>query len=55
MKSYKKFFKKSKVIPIDQFYKNVLFDSKYGYYNSQFPFGDKGGFITAPKISNLFS
>ena len=55
MKSYKKFFKKSKVIPIDQFYKNVLFDSKYGYYNSQFPFGDKGDFITAPKISNLFS
>ena len=55
MKSYKKFFKTSKILPIDQFYKNVLFDNKYGYYNSQFPFGNKGDFITAPKISNLFS
>ena len=26
-----------------------------GYYNTQQPFGDKGDYITAPKISNLFS
>ena len=33
----------------------MFFMIKFGYYNSKLPFGDKGDFITAPKISNLFS
>ena len=55
MKTKKIFFKKSKIIPVDKFFQNVLFDKKYGYYTSRMPFGKKGDFITAPKISNLFS
>ena len=33
----------------------MLYDKKDGYYNSKFPFGKNGDFITAPNISNLFS
>ena len=49
------FFKNSKILPVDSFLKNVLYDKKFGYYNSKFPLGKKGDFITSPKISNLFS
>jgi cyclopropane-fatty-acyl-phospholipid synthase len=55
MKCNIKFFKKSKTIPIDEFFKNVLYDKKFGYYSSKFPFGTEGDFTTSPKISNLFS
>ena len=55
MKSNTKFFKKSKVLPVDEFFKNVLYDKKVGYYASKLPFGEKGDFITSPKISFLFS
>jgi len=55
MKSNLSFFRKSKVLPIDKFFENVLYDNKKGYYTTQQPFGVKGDFITAPKISNLFS
>ena len=55
MKSNLKFFKKSKSLPIDKFFYSVLYDKKYGYYSSKYPFGEKGDFITAPKVSNLFS
>ena len=55
MKSNIKFFKKSKTLPVDEFFKNVLYDKKFGYYASTFPFGEKGDFITSPKISFLFS
>jgi len=55
MKSNLKFFKKSKILPVDEFFKNVLYDEKFGYYASKFPFGEKGDFITSPKISFLFS
>ena len=55
MKSNLKFFKSSKILPIDKFFKNVLYDRKFGYYNSQLPFGNEGDFITSPKISILFS
>ena len=55
MKTKKVFFKKSKVIPIDKFFSNVLYDKKLGYYNSKIPFGKEGDFVTSPKISNIFS
>ena len=49
------FFKKSKILPTDKFFRNVLYDKKFGYYTSQMPFGKSGDFITSPKISNIFS
>ncbi len=55
MKSDLKFFKKKKCLPIDSFFKNVLYDKKFGYYTSKQPFGKEGDFITSPKISNIFS
>ena len=55
MKSNLKFFKKSKILPVDVFFQNVLYDNKIGYYATKQPFGEKGDFITSPKISNLFS
>ena len=55
MKSDIKFFKKSNLLPVDEFFKKVLYDNKSGYYASKLPFGEKGDFITSPKISSLFS
>ena len=55
MSSEAKFFKKSKALPVDKFIENVLYDNKVGYYNSNFPFGNKGDFVTAPTISRLYS
>ena len=55
MKTNKLFFKNSKTLPVDKFLTNVLYDKKIGYYTSQIPFGEKGDFITSPKISYLFS
>ena len=55
MKSNLKFFKKKKFLSVDKFFQNVLYDKKNGYYNTSKPFGKNGDFITAPKISNLFS
>jgi NADH dehydrogenase [ubiquinone] 1 alpha subcomplex assembly factor 7 len=55
MKSNIKFFKSSRILPVDEFFKNVLYDNKLGYYASKLPFGEKGDFITSPKISYLFS
>ena len=49
------FFKKSKILPTDKFFSNVLYDKKFGYYTSQMPFGKDGDFITSPKISSIFS
>jgi len=49
------FFKKSKTLPTDKFFRNVLYDKKIGYYTSQMPFGKSGDFITSPKISSIFS
>ena len=55
MKSNLKFFKKKRSLAVDQFLQKVMYDKKIGYYNCKQPFGKKGDFITAPKISNLFS
>jgi len=49
------FFHNTKILPVDKFFENVLFDKKIGYYESKFPFGNKGDFITSPGISKLFS
>lgn len=55
MKTNNKFFCNSKSLPVDVFFHNVLYDKKNGYYNNKSPIGDKGDYITAPKISKLFS
>jgi cyclopropane-fatty-acyl-phospholipid synthase len=55
MKSKLKFFKNSKVISIDEFFKNVLYNKKFGYYSSKLPLGKNGDFVTSPKISSVFS
>ena len=55
MKNNQNYFQRSKTIPIDKFFYNVLYDKKNGYYSSKLPFGSSGDFITAPGISNLFS
>ncbi len=55
MKSNQKFFKKSKFLPVDNFFENVLYDNQFGYYKTKKPFGLDGDFITSPKVSNLFS
>jgi len=46
--------KEKKSIPLDQFINISLYDKKLGYYMKKNPFGQKGDFITAPLISNLF-
>ena len=53
--SKNKYFFKKKILPVDKFFEQVLFDKKKGYYSTKFPFGKKGDFITAPGISYLFS
>ena len=55
MNSDLKFFKKSKFLSLDNFFKNVLYDIKFGYYSTKQPFGKDGDFVTSPKISKLFS
>jgi len=55
MISNKSFFNNSKMLPVDQFIENVLYNKKTGYYSSKIPFGKKGDFLTAPGVSNLFS
>ena len=50
-----KYFKKSKIVPIDRFIERVLYDERYGYYSKENPFGKNGDFITSPEISFLFS
>ena len=55
MKTNYKFFCNSKSLPVDDFFHNVLYDKKNGYYNIKSPIGNKGDYITAPKISKLFS
>ena len=42
-------------LPLDKFINWSLYDKNFGYYMKKNPFGKKGDFITAPKISRLFS
>ena len=55
MKSNLKFFNKKRCLPVDEFFQKVLYDKKNGYYSTKQPFGEKGDFVTAPRISYLFS
>ena len=47
--------KKNKLISLDKFIDDSLYNEKFGYYMKKNPFGSKGDFITAPNISILFS
>jgi len=47
--------KNSKIVPIDKFIENALYNNQNGYYSNKNPFGKSGDFITSPGISSLFS
>ena len=47
--------KLNKMVPLDKFVEDALYNKKFGYYTNNISFGKKGDFITAPIISNLFS
>ena len=55
MSSLSKYFSGSKVIPIDKFISNALYNKDYGYYSKKIPFGKDGDYITSPGITSLFS
>ena len=50
MKDYK-----NKIISLDKFIENSLYDKRDGYYMSKDPFGKKGDFITSSNVSIFFS
>tara|TARA_A100000164_G_scaffold225173_1_gene199584 strand:- start:1611 stop:2705 length:1095 start_codon:yes stop_codon:yes gene_type:complete len=54
MKKINKLFFKKKSMPLDSFLDKVLYHRNFGYYQNKNPFGEKGDFVTAPNISNLF-
>ena len=41
-------------LSLDKFINLSLYDKKFGYYMKKNPFGKKGDFVTAHKISRLF-
>ena len=46
---------KKKILTIDKYINEALYNSKFGYYMKNNPFGRKGDYITSPNISVLFS
>jgi NADH dehydrogenase [ubiquinone] 1 alpha subcomplex assembly factor 7 len=46
---------KNKILSLDKYIDEALYNKKSGYYMNVNPFGKKGDFITAPNISILFS
>ena len=54
MKIVNKIFKKSKILTLDNYLDEVLYNKQHGYYSKKNPFGTKGDYVTAPNISNLF-
>ena len=55
MKNLDKILSNYKNLPMDEFYKHVLYNKKYGYYFKKNPIGKKGDFVTSPGITFLFS
>jgi len=47
--------KKNKILTVDRYIYEALYNKKTGYYMSIDPFGKKGDYTTAPNISILFS
>jgi NADH dehydrogenase [ubiquinone] 1 alpha subcomplex assembly factor 7 len=47
--------KNYKLLTLDKYIEEALYNKKFGYYMKSDPFGEKGDFITAPNISVLFS
>ena len=47
--------KNKKIISLDKFIDQSLYNKKSGYYMKKNPFGKKGDFVTSPNISILFS
>ena len=46
---------KKKILSLDKYINEALYNKKFGYYMKKNPFGKKGDFITSPNISVLFS
>ena len=46
---------KEKILTLDKYINEALYNSKTGYYMKKNPFGLNGDFITSPNISILFS
>ena len=46
---------KKKIIPLDKYIEEALYNDASGYYMKKNPFGKDGDYITAPNISILFS
>ena len=44
-----------KILSIDNYINEALYNKKFGYYMKKNPFGEKGDFVTSPNISILFS
>jgi cyclopropane-fatty-acyl-phospholipid synthase len=47
--------KKNKILTMDKYIHEALYNNKTGYYMTANPFGKKGDFTTSPNISILFS
>ena len=47
--------KKNKILTLDKYINEALYNKKFGYYMTTNPFGKKGDYITSPNISILFS
>ena len=45
--------KDTKLVSLDKFIEESLYNKDFGYYMKNNPFGKKGDFITAPNISIL--
>ena len=48
-------FKNKKIITLDKYIDEALYNKRFGYYMKSNPFGKAGDYITSPNISVLFS